>query len=201
MPQPSSTYTNSEPTTSTSNPSESHTSNPPSPPFQLFNLITTTLLVSEALLFNAPISPPSSTPSSPPYYDISSDFDDPEPTGPPSLTLAQLQANVLSNKNPYESKTSIPSQYEHPTTPQYEPQPSELPTEPPYENPVTQTSHYPTETNPTPPKTILPASDPEPTFPALEEAVALFSESSAEKLISLSKNSKLSDNPSEVRIH
>ncbi|XP_050909246.1 proline-rich receptor-like protein kinase PERK12 [Lathyrus oleraceus] len=204
LPQPSSTYTNYEPITSTSNPSEPHNSNPPSPPLQPFNLTTTTLPVSKALLFNAPISPPSSTPSSTPYYDISSDSDQPEPTDPPSLTLAQLQANILSNQNPFEPETAIPSPSEHPTTPQSEPQPIstyELPTEPPSEDPITQTSNSPTETNPTPPETILPASDPEPTFPTLEAAVALFSESLAEKLRSMSENTKLSDNPSEVRIH
>ena len=88
--QPSLIYTHSEPTTSFSNPSEPHNSNPPSPPLQPFNLTTTTLPVSKDLLLNEPISPPSSTPSSPPYYDISSDSDHPETTNPPSPTLAQL---------------------------------------------------------------------------------------------------------------
>ena len=48
LPQPSQIYTHFEPTTSTTNPSETHTSNPPSPPLQKFNLTTTTLLISEA---------------------------------------------------------------------------------------------------------------------------------------------------------
>ncbi|XP_050887697.1 eukaryotic translation initiation factor 4 gamma-like [Lathyrus oleraceus] len=194
LPQPSSTYTNSKTITSTSNPSEPNNSNPPPPPLQQFNLTTTTLPISEALLLNEPISPPSSTPSSPPYYDISSDFDQLETTDLPSPTLAQLQANVLSEQNPSEPETSIPSPSEHPTEQQFEPQtvsPSELPIEPTSESPMTQTSDPPTETNPTSPETINLASDPEPTFPTLEESVALLFESSVVKLRSLSKNSKL----------
>lgn len=61
-PQPSPIYTHSEPTTSTINPSKSHTSNPSSPPLQHFNLTITTLSISEALLFNEPISPPALLP-------------------------------------------------------------------------------------------------------------------------------------------
>ncbi|XP_050915193.1 uncharacterized protein LOC127130169 [Lathyrus oleraceus] len=208
MPLHTSMYTPSKPTTSTSNPSESHHSNPPLPPLQPFNLTATTLPISKALLFNAPIPPPSSTPSSPPYYDISSNFDKPQPPDPQSPTLAQLQAHALSNLNPSKPKTSIPSpsepQPDQPSESQPK-QPSEPQTEPPnefvYEPQTTQKSDSPTKTNPIPPETILPSSDLEPTLPTLEEAVALFAESSVEKLISLSANSKLSDNPFEVRIH
>lgn len=108
LPQPSPIYTNSEPITSTSNPSESHNSNPISHPLQPFNITTTTLPISEAILFNTLVPPPSSTPSSPPYYNISSDSDHPEPSDPQSSTLAQLQAHALSNQNPYEPETFIP---------------------------------------------------------------------------------------------
>ncbi|XP_050908798.1 eukaryotic translation initiation factor 4 gamma-like [Lathyrus oleraceus] len=154
LPQPSSTYTNSEP----------HNSNPPSPPLQLLMLTTITLPVSEALLLNEPISPPFSTSSSPPYYDISSDPDQPETINPPSPTLAQLQANVLSNQTPYVPETSMPSPSEPQTV-----SPSELPTEPTSETHTTQTSDPPTETTPTSLEPINPASEPEPTFPTLEE--------------------------------
>ncbi|XP_050916321.1 uncharacterized protein LOC127131443 [Lathyrus oleraceus] len=205
LPQPSPIYTHYEPTTSTTNPSETHTSNPPSPPLQPINLTTTTLPISEALVFNKPISPPSSTPSSPPYYNISFDSDHPEPSDPQIVTLAQLQAHTLSTQNPPEPETSIPSPSEHPTSPA-----SEHHTETRSENPVTQTSDPLTEIIPTPPEPILPTSkpepisptsEPEPTFPTLEEAVTLFAECLLEKLRSLSENSKISDDPSTVRIH
>lgn len=79
LPQPSPIYIHSKPTTSTTNPYETPTSNPPSPPLQKFNLTTTTLPISEAQLFNEPISSPSSTPLSPPYYNISSDSNQYDP--------------------------------------------------------------------------------------------------------------------------
>lgn len=75
IPQPSPIYTRFEPITSTTKPSETPTSNPPSPPLQKFNLTTITLPIYEAQLFNEPISPLSSIPSSPSYYNISSDPD------------------------------------------------------------------------------------------------------------------------------
>ncbi|XP_050909815.1 extensin-like [Lathyrus oleraceus] len=125
----------------------------------------------------------SSTPSSPPYYNISSDSDQSEPSDPQSPTLAQLQAHAISTQNPSELETTIPSPSEHPTTP-----PSEPHTETPSENPVTQSSDPPTETIPTPPAPISPTFEPEPTFPTLEEAVALFAKSSMENIISLSEN-------------
>ncbi|XP_050888923.1 uncharacterized protein LOC127094098 [Lathyrus oleraceus] len=117
LPQPSSTYTSSEPTTSTSNTFEPHNSNPPSPTLQQFNLTTTTLPIYEALLLNELISPLFSTPSSPPYDDISSDYDHPKTIDPSSPTLSQLQANILSDQNPSEPETSMPSPSEHPTEP------------------------------------------------------------------------------------
>ncbi|XP_050909035.1 proline-rich receptor-like protein kinase PERK8 [Lathyrus oleraceus] len=163
---------------------------------QKFNLTTTTLLISEAQLFNEPISPPSSTPSSPPYYNISSDSDQSEPSDPQSPTLTQLQAHAISAQNPSELETTIPSPYKHPTTPPFEPH-----TETPFENPITQPSDPPTETIPVPPAPISPTSEPEPSFPTLEEAIALFSKSSMEKIISLSENSRISDDPSVMRIH
>ncbi|XP_050877567.1 uncharacterized protein LOC127081344 [Lathyrus oleraceus] len=85
LPQTSPIYTHSEPSPSTTKPFETPTSNSPSPPLQKFNLTTTTLPISEAEMFNEPISPPSLTPSSPPYYTISSDS---EPSDPQSPTLA-----------------------------------------------------------------------------------------------------------------
>lgn len=93
LPQPSPIYTHFEHTPSTTNLSKTPTSNPSLPPLQNFNLSITTLPRSEAQLFNEPISPPSPTTSSPPYYTISSDSDQPDPQSP---TLAQLQARALS---------------------------------------------------------------------------------------------------------
>lgn len=194
LPQPSSIYTHYEPTTSPINPSGTPTSNPPSPPLQKFNLTTTTLPISKAQLSNEPISPPSSTPSSPPYYTISSEYGQPDPQ---SLTLAQLQARALSTQNPpSEPETNIPSPSEQPPTP-----PSEPHIKNPSENPITRQSEPPTKTIPTSPALTSPTFEPEPTFPTLEEAVTLFAESSVEKIKSLSENSRISDDPSTVRIH
>ncbi|XP_050919686.1 uncharacterized protein LOC127137255 [Lathyrus oleraceus] len=193
LPQPSPIYRHSEPTTSTTNPSETPTSNPPSPPLQNFNLTTTTLHIYESQLFNEPISPPSSTPSSPPYSTISSNSN---PSDLQSTTLAQLQPRTLSAQNPPEQETNIPSPYEQPPTPSYEPH-----IETPSENLITHQSEPPTETILIPPTTISPTSETEPTFPTLEEAVALFAESLVEKIKSPSENSRISDDPSVVRIH
>ncbi|XP_050914819.1 extensin-like [Lathyrus oleraceus] len=144
-------------------------------------------------MFNEPISPPSSTPSSPPYYTISSDS---EPSDPQSPTLAQLQARALSAHNQPEPEINIPSPFKQPPTPSSEPY-----IETPTKNPITHHSEPPTETIPTPPEPTSPTSEPEPTLPTLEEAVTLFVESSVEKIKSLSTNSKISDDPSAVRIH
>ncbi|XP_050897276.1 vegetative cell wall protein gp1-like [Lathyrus oleraceus] len=176
-------------------------------------------------MFNEPISPPSSTPSSPPYYTISSDS---EPYDPQSLTLAQLQARALATQQKSEPEANIPPPHEQPTTPPSEqptpppfeqptPPPSEQPTTPPSKQPITPpsetpivtpfeniiipTSEPPTETTHTPPASPSPTPEPEPTFPTLEEAITLFVESLVEKIRSLSENSGISDNPSAVRIH
>ncbi|XP_050919606.1 uncharacterized protein LOC127137164 [Lathyrus oleraceus] len=193
LPQPSPIYTHSEPTTSTVTPSETPTSNPPSPPLQKLNLTTTTLPISEAQLFNELISPRSSTPSSPPYYNISSNSDESDFQSP---TLAQVQARALYTQNPYVPKTITPSLYKHPQTPPFEPH-----IETPSENPITQQTEPPTETIPTPPTPIPTTSEPESTFLTLEEAIVLFDESIMEKIRSLSKNSRINDDPSAVRIH
>lgn len=87
LPQTTPIYTQFEPQPSTTKPSDTPTSNPPSPLFQKFNLSTTTLPVSEAEMLNEPISPISFAPSSPPYYILSYDS---EPSDPQSPTLAQL---------------------------------------------------------------------------------------------------------------
>ncbi|XP_050888822.1 eukaryotic translation initiation factor 4 gamma-like [Lathyrus oleraceus] len=145
--------------------------------------------ISEAQLFNEPISPP----SSPPYYTISFDSN---PSDPQSPTLSQLQAHALFAQNPHEPKTNIPSPFEQPPTP-----PSEPHIEIPIGNLITHQSKPPTETIPTPSSHISPTSEPEPTFPTLDETVALFAESSVDKIRSLSENSRISDDPSVVRIH
>ncbi|XP_050897023.1 eukaryotic translation initiation factor 4 gamma-like [Lathyrus oleraceus] len=102
LPQPYPTYSPSEPIISIRTPSESHNfeTNTSSPTLQKFDLTTTTFPVSEALLFNEPISPPSSNPLSPPYYDLSSHADHPEIPNPSSPTLAQLQDTANSEQTP-----------------------------------------------------------------------------------------------------
>ncbi|XP_050897402.1 proline-rich receptor-like protein kinase PERK12 [Lathyrus oleraceus] len=154
------------------------------------------------LLLNEPISPLSSTPFSPPYYDISSNSEQPEIPDPSSPPLAQLQAITLSNQPPSIPDTPVPSSSEPQTEPPSKTQiePSSAPqTEPPSEPPTKQPSEPPTETTHTSLEPINPSSEPEPTFLTLEESVALFSESSNMKLRTLSEQSILSDNPSEVR--
>ncbi|XP_050909541.1 uncharacterized protein LOC127123359 [Lathyrus oleraceus] len=195
LPLPSSTYTPSEPTILNPPNSEHHKSNPSSPSPRKINLITITLLTSDLSPLNKSFSSLSLTPSSPSYYNISYDSENPDPSSP---TMAQLQATTLSKPSPSIPDTFVPSpsapQIEPPFEPQTEP-PSELSSEPP----TGQPHEPPTETIPTSPKPNNPASDPEPTFPTLEDLVALFSESSTVKLRSLSEQFKLSDNPSEVR--
>lgn len=61
-----------------------------------YNLNSTSLPISEAMLLNEPIYPLSSTLSSSPYYKLSSDFEQPHILNPSSPTLAQLQATTES---------------------------------------------------------------------------------------------------------
>ncbi|XP_050876065.1 eukaryotic translation initiation factor 4 gamma-like [Lathyrus oleraceus] len=98
---------------------------------------------------------------------------------------------ALSSQNPPELETNIPSPSEQPPTP-----PSEPHTKTTAENPITQQIEPPTKTIPTPSTPISPISEPEPIFPTLEEAVALFAESLVEKIKSLSENSRINDDPS-----
>lgn len=162
-------------------------------PLQKFNLTTTTMPISKAQLFNEPISPPSSTPSSPPYYTISSNSD---PSDPQSPTLAQLQARALFAQNQPEPETNILSPSEQPRTP-----PSESHIETPTKNHITHQSEPLTKNIPTPPAPTSLTSEPEPTFPTLEETVVLFVVSSVEKIRSLSESSRISDDPSTLWIH
>ncbi|XP_050919325.1 flocculation protein FLO11-like [Lathyrus oleraceus] len=113
LPQQPPTYTPSESTISIPTPSKPHNSetNTSSPPLQNFDLTTTTLPVSEALLLNETISPPSSTPSSPSYHDLSSDVDHPEIHDPSSPTLAQLQDTTNSKQTSSVPETSVPTPF------------------------------------------------------------------------------------------
>ncbi|XP_050918448.1 vegetative cell wall protein gp1-like [Lathyrus oleraceus] len=144
-------------------------------------------------MFNEPISPPSSTPPSPPYHTISSHSELADPQYP---TLAHLQARALSTHQQSEPEANIPPPSEQPTTP-----PSETPIETLSENPIIPNSQPPIETTHTPPASPSLTPEPEPTFLTLEEAITLFAESSMEKIRSLSKNSGINDNPSRVSIH
>ncbi|XP_050897605.1 classical arabinogalactan protein 9-like [Lathyrus oleraceus] len=157
-------------------------------------------------MLNETTSPSSSTPSSPPYYILSSDN---EPSDPQSPTLAQLQARALASQQPPqrepevtspppEQHTNQPSEQpqtslsEQPTTSPSEHQPSPPPeqtTPPPSDIPPLPISkdiiiptQNPADTNPTPPSS--PSSNPEPetAFPILEEAITLFAESLVEKI-------------------
>ncbi|XP_050889148.1 lysine-rich arabinogalactan protein 19-like [Lathyrus oleraceus] len=116
-------------------PSTTRSSNPPS---LKFNLATTTLPVSEAEMLNETTSPSSSTPSSPPYYILSSDN---KPSDPQSPTLAQLQARALASQQPPQPEQEVtspppkqqnPPPYDQPQTP-----PPEQQTNPPSEQPQT----------------------------------------------------------------
>ncbi|XP_050876992.1 uncharacterized protein LOC127080738 [Lathyrus oleraceus] len=110
-------------------------------------------------MFNGPISLPSSTSSSPPYYTISSDS---EPSDPQSPTLAQLQARALSTHHQSEPEANIPSPSGQPPTPPFEP-----PIETPSEKPIIHNSEPLAETTPTPPTPKSPIPEPEPNFPTL----------------------------------
>ncbi|XP_050918333.1 proline-rich receptor-like protein kinase PERK2 [Lathyrus oleraceus] len=118
LPQTSPIYTQSE-----TPPSTLKSSNPPS---LKFNLATTTLLVSEAEMLNETTSPSSSTPSSLPYYILSSDT---EPSDPQSPILSQLQAHALASQQPPQPEPEATS----PPLEQQNPPPSEQPQTPPLE--------------------------------------------------------------------
>ncbi|XP_050890628.1 uncharacterized protein LOC127096043 [Lathyrus oleraceus] len=200
LPQNTPIYTRSETPSSTT-----RTSNPPS---LKFNLATTTLPVSKAEMLKETTSPSSSSPSSPPYYILSSDN---EPSDPQSPTLAQPQAHALASQQPPQPepepevtsppseqqtnpppKQPVPSPAEHQPSPppeQTTPTPSDIPPLPTSEDIIT--SPNPADTYPTPPSS--PSSNPEPetAFPILEEAITLFAESSVEKIKSLDAGIRL----------
>lgn len=194
LPQTTPTYSHSEPTILVSTPSETQTSASivsDSLPIQpQFNLNSTSLPISKAMLLNKPISPPSSTPSSPSYYDLSYDFEQPEVPNPSSPTLAQLQATTNSEQTSSIPETSepTPSLSAPPSAPLVTLPSSEPPIEP---SKTTQISFEP----------INPTYEPEPTFSTLEEVFAIFSGSSAARLKQLFEESIISDNPYEVRTH
>ncbi|XP_050897033.1 uncharacterized protein LOC127103835 [Lathyrus oleraceus] len=178
LPQTTPIYTYYKPSPYTTKPYDTPTSNPSSPPFQKFNLSTTTLPISEVEMLNEPISPIFSTLSSSPYYILSSDS---EPSDPQSPTLAKLQAHALASQQQPEPEANTPPPSEQPTTPPSEQPPTpppEQPPPPPSENIVIPTSQPPTDTTQTPQESPSPNSEPKPTFPTLEEAISLFAVSS-----------------------
>lgn len=113
---------------------------------------------------NKPISPPSYTPSSPPYYDLSSDSDQLEVPDPSSPTLTQPQDTANS-----EQASSGPETFE-PTPSLSAPPSASSITLPSYEPPT-----EPYETTQIPSEPINPTSEPELTFPTLEEVLSIFS--------------------------
>lgn len=103
LPQPPRIISPSEPTISIPIPSEPHTSesNTSSPPLPKFNLTSTSIPVFESILLNEPITPPSYTPSSPPYYDLTSNYEHSEIPYPTSQTLAEFQTTTESEKTQF----------------------------------------------------------------------------------------------------
>ncbi|XP_050889951.1 uncharacterized protein LOC127095284 [Lathyrus oleraceus] len=116
----------------------------------------------------------SSAPSKSPILEAPNVSDIPDPTSP---THTELQATAESEKTqsiPEPSET-IPS----PSEPIYEP---------------SETIHRPSDPTPQ-------TSEPNLTLPTLDEEFSKFSENSASRLKHLSDESRVSDNPSEVRTH
>ncbi|XP_050896796.1 eukaryotic translation initiation factor 4 gamma-like [Lathyrus oleraceus] len=137
--------------------------------------------------------------------------------------MAQLQAHALASQQPSHSEPELtvttPPAAQNPTT--SEPpaqQPTHSPSEP---NPQPKQTTPSSPAIPTPttsaasvtptlnlsapnspsPSSLASATEPETTFPTLEEAVLVFAESSVEKVKSLTINSEINDDPSEVRIY
>ncbi|XP_050908976.1 uncharacterized protein LOC127122725 [Lathyrus oleraceus] len=130
--------TSSEPTPSIPIPSEPNpfnqafpleptTSNPiplrtiiPYPPLPLFNLQTTSIPHSEALMFNEPLSPThSTTHNSPPYYDLTydSEHSGSDYLDPTSPNLEDFQATHDSKRTPsVPANQPIPEPSEHELT-------------------------------------------------------------------------------------
>ncbi|XP_050890931.1 eukaryotic translation initiation factor 4 gamma-like [Lathyrus oleraceus] len=159
-------------------------------------------------MLNETTSPSSSSsPESPPYYNLSSDT---KPSDPHSPTLAQLQTHALASQQPTQSipepeVTSSPT--EEPNTTTSDPLPSETihaETQPPNSNippPNTFAEPQTPTLNLSPPTSPPLASEPENTLPTLEEAITVFAEASVDKVKSLTINSGISDDPSAVRTH
>lgn len=121
--------------------------------------------------------PPSSNPSSPPNYDLTSNYEHSDISDPPSLTLAELQATAYSKKTQFvlqPSKTIPP--------------PAKATSEP------SEPLHKLFEPTSQP-------SEPDLTLPTIDQAFSKFSENSASRLGHLSDESRVSDNHSEVRTH
>ncbi|XP_050875687.1 uncharacterized protein LOC127079332 [Lathyrus oleraceus] len=105
-------------------------------------------------MLNETTSPSSSSPSSPPYYVLSSDT---EPSDPQSPTLAQLQARALASQQPSQPEpepevTSAPPKQQNPTTSEQPqtPPPAQQPNPPP-EQPIPSPSEP--QPNPQPEQT------------------------------------------------
>ncbi|XP_050890706.1 uncharacterized protein LOC127096140 [Lathyrus oleraceus] len=181
IPQPTPIYTSSE-----TPPSTTRTSHQPS---QKFNLATTTLPICDAEMLNETISPSSSSsPKSPPYYNISTDT---EHSDPPSPTLPQLQTRALASQQPPQPTPepeviSSPTEQPNPTTSDPQPsktthaetQPNNSDTHPPNTSAEPQTPTL-NLSHPTSPPL---SSEPENTMPTLEEAIMLFVGASVDKV-------------------
>ncbi|XP_050919527.1 vegetative cell wall protein gp1-like [Lathyrus oleraceus] len=204
LPQTTHIYTQYENPPSTIKPSNTPTSNPTSSPLEKFNHSTTTLPVSIAEMLNKTTSPSSSTPSSPPYYVLSSDSEPSDPPIPYTSLTSEATTPPPEQQNPPPSEQPQTPPSEQPQIPPPEQPantPSEQPTTPPSEKVIIPTSPTPADTAQTPPTSPSPNPEPEPAFPTLEEAITLFVESLVEKIKSLSVNSGINDDPSAVRIH
>lgn len=198
LPQPPPIISPSKPTISIPIHSEPHTSethnsepNTSSSPLQKCDLTTIKIHVSEAILFNEPISSPSSTP----YYGLTSDSEHSDVPDPTSHTLALLQATTESKQTTSVPETSEP--IPPPSTPTSEP----FETLPSNSEPTYAPSEPISEPTSAPSEAIPQNSEPDLTLPTLNENFAKFSESTTVRLMQLSEESRISDNPSEVRTH
>ncbi|XP_050895424.1 uncharacterized protein LOC127102047 [Lathyrus oleraceus] len=112
----------------------------------------------------------------------------PDIPAPSSPTLAELQATVDSENTQY-----VPEPFDTTLPPS---KPTSKPIPPPYE--PTSESYEPI---PSPTELISQPSEPNLTFFTIDKVFSKFFENSASRLKKLYEESKISDNPSEVRTH
>ncbi|XP_050895316.1 uncharacterized protein LOC127101934 [Lathyrus oleraceus] len=109
-------------------------------------------------------------------------FPPPEQQNPPPSDQAQTPTPEQQTNPPPEQPVPSPSEHQPNIQPeQTTPPPSDIPP-PPTSDAIITPTHDPADTNPTPPSSPASNSEPETSFPTLEEAITLFAESSVEKI-------------------